>query len=134
VTRVLLDTNVIISALLFPGSTPDQVVRLVLDEYELVLTDWIIEELRAVVLRKRPDLLPHLEEFLAGIDPVIASVGTSTVSISDPADQPILDAALSGEVDVLVSGDKHFLSLVLDRLNIVTARAFLDSHTEGRGF
>jgi len=120
VTRVLLDTNVIISALLFPGSTPDQVVRLVLDEYDLV-TDWIIEELRAVVLRKRPDLLPHLEEFLAGIDPVIASVGTSTVSISDPADQPILDAALSGEADVLVSGDKHFLSLVLDRLNIVTA-------------
>ena len=119
-TRVLLDTNVIISALLFPGSTPDQVVRLVLDEYDLV-TDWIIEELRAVVLRKRPDVLPHLEERLAGIDPVIASGGTSTVSISDPADQPILDAALSGEADVLVSGDKHFLSLVLDRLNIVTA-------------
>lgn len=59
-TRVLLDTNVIISALLFPGSTPDQVVRLVLDEYDLV-TDWIIEELRAVVLRKRPDVLPHAQ-------------------------------------------------------------------------
>lgn len=38
-THVLLDTNVIVSALLFPGSTPDRVLPLVLDEQYLVLTD-----------------------------------------------------------------------------------------------
>ncbi len=50
--------------------------------------------------------------------------------MADAADQPIFDAALSAGVDVLVSGDKHFLSLVLDRPEIVTARAFLDAHTD----
>jgi putative PIN family toxin of toxin-antitoxin system len=130
VTRVLLDTNVIVSALLFPGSTPDRVLRLVLDEHDLVLTDWIIGELREVVLRKRPDLLPALEDLLTRIDPEIAPPGTSSVSVADPADQPILDAAVSAEVDVLVSGDKHFLSLALDRPSIVTARAFLDGFAD----
>ena len=129
-TRVLLDTNVIVSALLFPGSTPDRVMGLVLEEYDLVLTDWIIGELREVVLRKRPDLVPALGDLLARIDPEIAPAGQSTVSIAGAADQPILDAAISAGVDVLVSGDKHFLSLALDRPNIVTARAFLDAHAD----
>jgi predicted nucleic acid-binding protein len=52
------------------------------------------------------------------------------VSIADPADQPILDAAISAGVDVLVSGDKHFLSLALDRPRILTARGFLDGYAD----
>ena len=71
-TRVLLDTNVIVSALCSPALLPDRVLRLVLDEHDLVLTDWIIGELRAVALRKQPDLLPALEDFLTRIDPEIA--------------------------------------------------------------
>ena len=58
--RVLVDTNVIISALLFPSSTPAQVLGVVLEEHTLVLTDWIVAELHEVVGRKRPDPLPAL--------------------------------------------------------------------------
>ncbi|MFN8128791.1 MAG: putative toxin-antitoxin system toxin component, PIN family [Candidatus Nanopelagicales bacterium] len=126
-SRVLLDTNIIISALLFPNSTPDRVLRLVLNEHALVLTDWIMEELDTVVRRKRPDLLPALEEFIASINPEIAPVGTSEQTIADPADQPILDAAISAQVDVIVTGDKHFLSLAIDQPQVLTARAFLDA-------
>lgn len=61
-----------------------------LDEHRLVLTDWIIDELNEVVGRKRPDLLPALEAFLAGIDYGLASPGDPSVPISDPDDQPIL--------------------------------------------
>jgi putative PIN family toxin of toxin-antitoxin system len=130
VTRVLLDTNVIISALLFPHSTPDRVLRLVLDNHDLVITDWIIAELHEVVVRKRPDLLPALKQFLEGIDPEVAPVGAPGVGVLDPDDQPILDAAVSAAVDVLVSGDKHFLQLAIERPRIMTARAFLDSFGE----
>ena len=83
-----------------------------------------------MALRKQPDLLPALEDSFTRIDPEIAPPGTSSVSIADPADQPILDAAISAEVDVLVSGDKHFLSLALARPSIVTARAFLDGYAD----
>jgi uncharacterized protein len=64
VIRVLADTDVIISALLFPSSTPARALALVLDEHRLVLTDWIIAELHEVVGRKRPDLLTALDAFL----------------------------------------------------------------------
>ncbi len=71
--RVLVDTNVVISALLFPNSTPARALALVLDEHRLVLTDWIIDELHEVVGRKRPDRLAALHAFLDGIDYELAS-------------------------------------------------------------
>lgn len=116
------------SALLFPNSTPARALALVLDEHRLVLADWIIYELHEVVGRKRPDLLAALDTFLEGIDYQLASPGDPAVPISDPDDQPILDAAVASAVDVILTGDKAFLSLVLDRPRILTARDFLDSY------
>lgn len=46
--RVLVDTNIAISTLLFPNSTPARALALVLDEHRLVLTDWIIDDLHEV--------------------------------------------------------------------------------------
>jgi predicted nucleic acid-binding protein len=126
VIRVLVDTNVVISALLFPNSTPARALALVLDEHRLVLTDSIIDELHEVVRRKRPDLLAALDAFLAGIDYELAGPGGASVPISDPDDQPILDAAVAGAVDAIVTGDRAFLSPGLDRPRILTARDFLD--------
>lgn len=126
--RVLLDTNVVISALLFPSSTPATAVELVLQDHQLVLTAWILDELREVVGRKRPDLLPALERFLASVDYEVAEPDESGVPISDPDDQPILDAAIATAVDVLVTGDKHFLAVRVQSPRIMTARAFVDAY------
>jgi predicted nucleic acid-binding protein len=49
VIRVLVDTNLVISALLLPNSTPARALALILDERRLVLTDWIIDETAPVV-------------------------------------------------------------------------------------
>ena len=127
-TRVLVDTNVVISALLFPSPTPAQALALVLDEHHLVLTDWILAELREVIGRKRADLLPALEAFLAGVDFELAEPGQPGVPISDPHDQPILDAAIAAAVDLVVTGDKAVLSLGLERPRIMTARGFVDEY------
>lgn len=64
-----------------------------LQDHRLVLTEWAITELREVVGRKRPDLLPALETFLSSIEYELARPDDTTVAISDPDDQPILDAA-----------------------------------------
>lgn len=129
--RVLLDTNILISALLFPRSAPAAVVETVLQEDRLVLTQWIIDELHEVIGRKRPDLLPALHAFLEAIDYELAQPGESTVAIFDPDDQPILDAAVANAVDVLVTGDKHFLRLEIGNPAIRTARQFLDERSAG---
>ncbi|MGO1944419.1 MAG: putative toxin-antitoxin system toxin component, PIN family [Ancrocorticia sp.] len=126
--RVLVDTNVIISALLFPTSAPSEVLDRVLSTHRLVLTQWIIDELFEVVSRKRSDLLPALDSFLTRINYEMAGpvpYSRSSVTIADEKDQPILDAALDAEVDVIVTGDKHFLVLDLPQMRIVTPRVFL---------
>lgn len=72
-SRVLVDTNVVIWALLVPSSTPTEVLTLVLAEHRLVLTQWVLDELREVVSRTRPDLLFAREDLLDGLGNELAS-------------------------------------------------------------
>lgn len=112
----MADTNVLISTLLFPASLPAKVLLHITDNHELVLCDPIVMEIRDVVARKRPDLLADVDVLLAQLsyELVIAPKEPSKL-ISDPKDQPILNAAIMAGVDVIVSGDKHFLKLGMER-------------------
>lgn len=113
--RVMADTNILISTLLFPVSLPAKVLLHIADNHELVLCDHIVMEIRDVVARKRPDLLADVDVLLAQLsyELVIAPKEPSKL-ISDPKDQPILNAAIMAGVDAIVSGDKHFLKLDLE--------------------
>jgi putative PIN family toxin of toxin-antitoxin system len=114
--RVMADTNIYISTLLFPVSLPAKVLLHIADNHILVLCDHIVMEIRDVVARKRPDLLADVDVLLAQLsyEMVIAPKEPSKL-ISDPKDQPILNAAIMAGVDVIVSGDKHFLKLDMER-------------------
>ncbi len=130
--RVLVDTNIVLSAILFPESTPAQVFAHVLAHERLILTQWIVTELREVTARKRPDLVPVMNELLSRIDYELAEPGESRALITDPDDQPILDAAMAADVDILISGDKHFLTLTLDRPAIMNARTYLTMYIDSK--
>jgi len=60
--KVMADTNVFISALLFPESVPAKVLLHMATHHHLVLCDYIVAEIREVVSRKRPDLLGDILE------------------------------------------------------------------------
>ena len=123
--RVMADTNIFISALLFPASLPAQVLFHIASNHDLALCDHIVEEMRDVISRKRPDLLADLDVLLAQLsyELVIAPKEPSKL-ILDPKDQPILNAAIMAGVDVIVSGDKHFLKLNLERPKTMSPAAF----------
>ena len=63
--RILVDTNILFSALGFPGSKPAKALLLVADNHEMVLCDRNIMELRAVLERKAPKYLSDAEVLLA---------------------------------------------------------------------
>ena len=63
--KVMTDTNVLFSALLFPSSKPAQILFHIMEHHNLILCDYIISELRDVISRKRPDLLADLDLLLA---------------------------------------------------------------------
>ena len=108
-------------------------VNHVISREQLVLTQWIIDELYEVTLRKRPDLIPSLDEFFSSIDfEMIAPMPISgpRVLMADLKDQPILDAAIEADVEILISGDRHFLKLIIDRPKVMNARDYLTSQVE----
>jgi predicted nucleic acid-binding protein len=127
----MADTNVLVSALLFPRSVPAKALLHVTRNHELILCDYIASEFRDVVSRKRPDLLADADVLLAQLscEMVIAPREPSKL-ISDPKDQPILNAAILAGVDIIVSRDKHFLQLDLEHPTAMTPAQFLGLDSE----
>ena len=125
--RILVDTNILFSALLFPKSVPAKALLYAIDNYEIVLCDRNISELKDILLRKAPIFLPDVEVFLAEFSyELIPAVDYGEKLIRDVKDQPILNAAIVFNVDVILTGDKDFLSLDMEYPKCVTAAKFLE--------
>ena len=128
--RVMTDTNILFSALLFPESRPAKALFYVTEQQNLVLCDYIITELRSVVSRKRPDLLADIDEFLAKLPyELVFALRQASELISDPKDHPILNAEIKARVDIIISGDKHFLDLEMEHPRTMSVAEFLDEVT-----
>jgi len=124
--KVMTDTNILFSALLFPESKPAKVLFHVIEQHDLILCDYIISELRSVVSRKRPDLLPDIDVFMAKLPyELITAPRQPSKLISDPKDHPILNAAIIADVDIIISGDRHFLELETKHPKTMSAADFL---------
>lgn len=126
--RVLIDTNVLLSALLNEKSRVAQVVMYINQnsKYEVLLTDQNIQELHDVIKRKIPKLLPKITDFFEGLhyEALTTPCERATLPIRDPKDQPILDAAVTNDVDVILTGDKDFLALKLKHPRCMTVAEF----------
>ena len=62
--RVMIDTNVLVSALLFPGQTMDTMMQKVSTEHNLVLSSYVVDELKDVTQRKFPDKVEAVDTLL----------------------------------------------------------------------
>ena len=113
--KVVLDTNVLVSALIFPGGPPEIVYRMALERrIELVTSPVLLAELGRVLVDKFGWSVEHAEVAVAQI----ARVGTVVLPTErideitdDPADDRVLEAALTGDAELIVSGDRHLLRL-----------------------
>lgn len=134
--RVVLDTNILVSASLHPaGSKPDQVVRAWLAKrYALALSPALVDEYQRVLFRDRIRALSRWTEEEARdlIGQIAHSAdiqvpGTMQIAASrDPADDKFLIAAAEASADFLVTGDLDLLSLETFReTQIVTPSKFL---------
>ena len=124
--RVLVDTNVLFSALVYPKSVPAKALVKIAEEDEVVLCSQSIDELRDVIGRKAPQFLSDLEVFLTELPyELIPAVENAAKLIRDPKDQPILNAAIIYDVDLIVTGDKDFLSMELDHPVCMKAADYL---------
>jgi putative PIN family toxin of toxin-antitoxin system len=131
--RYLLDTNVLISAGLFPGGVCGQVYDLaVAASADLVVCDYTITELNEVFARKFPERIGSLAAFVSGIEPGVKIVrtpeavpgGVDQTRVRDPKDWPILRAALAAHA-AIVTGDKDLIDAGLPNPTMFTPAEFL---------
>lgn len=130
--RVFLDTNILVSAALFPYGGPAQAYEKATHApYEAIVSDVVVSELRNVFARKFPKKLDALDRFWAIATEDIEVVGTPEFeqdvegAVRDVKDRPILRAAIACDADVLVTGDKDFLESGISSPRIMTASEFL---------
>ena len=124
--KILIDTNILFSAILFTNSMPAKAVFYANEHHEICLTTQNITELREVVARKLPRKLPAIDDFLARLayEIIPTNQNPHLPKIRDAKDQPILNAAISNDIDIILTGDKDFLALNLARPKCLTVAEF----------
>lgn len=131
--RIMIDTNIFISAALFPnGRTAEALLKALNPPYEPIVCDYVIDELHRKFHEKFPNKLTELEAFLYNILNCIELVSTpeeenpAEVKIRDVKDRPILRAALNTHADLFLTGDKDFLESSVTDPRIIGVADFLD--------
>jgi putative PIN family toxin of toxin-antitoxin system len=128
--RIVLDTNVLISAILF-GGAPRRVLELVISGVvDCTLSPVILDELKDVLQRPKfgfaPDLCLHIIEELYGACDIISPSVSVDVIRADPDDNRILECAVEAEAHFIVSGDAHLLDLgTFETIRIVSPADYL---------
>ncbi len=113
--KAILDTNVLISAYVFPGGTPEAVYRLALEgRLEIGTSRTLLAEFGRVLGQKFgwiPDRIEGAVSQVARIAEVVEPTEAVRVVEADPDDDRVLEAAHAFGADVIVSGDRHLLDL-----------------------
>jgi putative PIN family toxin of toxin-antitoxin system len=125
--RVFLDTNVLVSALATRGLCSD-VLEAVLVDHEFILGEAVLTEVQRVLTQKfgiSPGLARELDEFLRREAVVIADARRLGLTLRDPADIPVLEQAIAGRVDVVVTGDRDLLDVASELpIRVLSPRGF----------
>ncbi len=131
--RLVLDTNVFVSASLFASSIPARVLEHAFDHSRLIFTDHTQRELIATMTSaKLEKFVPvaRREALLLRLAPLIelTTVWQLVRVCRDPHDDAVLEAALNGRADVVITGDKDLLALhPFSGIAIITPADYLSS-------
>ena len=137
--RVVIDTNVLISAALLPGATPSRVVAYVLQHQRLLFSEQTFEELRTRLHRPKFDRYLSLDErklllhdFNAAAEWV--ALGEVFSFSRDRDDDKFVQTALNGGARWLISGDADLLCLgSVQTVQIMTPAQALSVFMEPQG-
>ena len=131
--RIMIDTNVLISAFVLSSRVITQMVNCIAEHHIIVLPTYVVDELKRVTKQKFSDKYGLLESFFRElpfelvytpekIDP------SKYPDIRDVKDLPILVSAIIEDVDVLISGDTDFTPLNMEHPEILTPKCFVEKY------
>lgn len=134
--RIVLDTNIYVSALMKPTSIPGKLLKKIIEDnsFEIVISELICEEIQRVLF------YPKIRKFIMGSDEdikhwiqgigiishmVIPIIHEEIIIYDDPDDDKFILAAIEGKAKFIISGDKHLLKLKkYQNIQIISAQEF----------
>ncbi|MCL2107530.1 MAG: putative toxin-antitoxin system toxin component, PIN family [Oscillospiraceae bacterium] len=128
--RIALDSNVFVSAVVFGSEALGQLLAYVSERHTLVLSSYVIDELARVVRTKFPGKVAAMDSILFNLSyeseytPQRLPVH-DLFKIRDPKDEKVLYSAITADCDILITGDKDFRDIDIDRPEIMTPAAFI---------
>jgi len=132
--RVVLDTNVLVSGIAYPASTPGKILSAWRrGAVTVVLSHHIIEELSRSLPRMNHRLNWAPQKFEEEVDllslqaQIVEPAALPDTAVRDPGDLPVLGTLLAAKADYLVTGDNDLLALA-ERYSIVTPAEFWRKH------
>lgn len=130
----MVDTNVLISLLVFSSKKMNQMMECIFMNHQLVLSSYIVEELKDVVKRKFSNKVRVVDTLLAKMNyeyvytPDI--MDDALFEIRDVKDYPVLYSAILEDVDILVTGDSDFSDVDVAKPEILTPAEFVERHCD----
>lgn len=126
--RVVIDTNVLVSIFLNMGKSRNLVIKL-LKKHTVILSSQMLAELVDVLLRGKFNVASgQVERFISVLVRqaiVVPLNSTLKIVLEDPDDDVVLNTAISGEAEYIVSGDKHLLKIACYKnIKIVSVNEF----------
>jgi uncharacterized protein len=129
--KIVLDTNVLVSAVVFGGKSQKIIESVLGGLVHLVLSKEILDEFEGVLCRKKfgmsPQIVRSITNELESLCDIAMSERRVTVLTSDPYDNMVLECAAEAKADYIVSGDSHLLDLgEFEGIKIVNPAQFLE--------
>ena len=129
--RVFVDTNIIISAILFPSGKTARVFSHLLEKHTVIISSYTKKECEEVFKRKFPLKRELLDIFFDGISFEEFNSPNKIdekqyPKIRDIKDLPVLASAILSDSDILVTGDKDFEDVKIDKPLIFTPTKYFD--------
>lgn len=128
----MVDTNVLISLLVFSSMKMNRMMECIFTEHQLVLSSYIVEELKDVVRRKFAGKVGVVDTLLAKMNYEYVytpdMLDETLFEIRDVKDYPVLYTAILEDVDILVTGDSDFEDVGVDKPEILTPAEFVERY------
>lgn len=128
--RVMLDTNILVSAFVFKSKKMNELIYKLSTNHQIVICSYTIEELRSLMREKFKVKLEKLEEFLLEFSFELvqspSEIKEKLFEIRDKDDYIILHTAIIKNVDIFITGDKDFEDINILKPKIMTVSEFLE--------
>jgi putative PIN family toxin of toxin-antitoxin system len=129
--RVVFDTNIFVSALVIPGSLAEKAILKIIEGNDtLLLSKEILDELLSILSTKFSRDREEISRVAVILSEMVEWVRpTQRIRVlRDEPDNRILECALFGKADIVVTGDKEMLGLgEYGKTKIISLRAYLES-------